>query len=115
MKGALHLIPGMVGVPHRFQEYDRPVSIKEMEELIGGPYELIPDLNYVQQNGALRECMAFVSAVGTRVKTDENPWAGILLILSLKEELGTTPPDPEQKIVGAVVIATGDREFLDTL
>ena len=115
MQGAIYFIPHQPGTPHRYVPYDHPISLKDVEALVGEPVELIPELETVQQRGALRSCLAYAPRFTGSNPEDVNQWANVLWRISLSRKYGPKHCDPQHTLTGNVVVVSGDEEFLDAL
>jgi hypothetical protein len=113
MNGTLLLIPAEVGKPRRLTLHSKPPTWKQLQDLLGGPFELVPEFETIQLDAQLRDCIALCPSLCP----DEpfNQWGTLLWGMSLVRKYGLLRANPGDHIRGPVLIITGDREFLGAL
>ena len=101
------------------RELDRPVTLEELKEAIGGGYlEAVPQFTTIIFGGTVLNCVAFCDEDGKRQNLPTNDVATHLWALALKRrgvELRGPDGVPRDWLVGSIAVVFGDREFMAEL
>lgn len=111
MIGTFYRIPAAGDLHHK--QLDRPPSIDELQEAVGGYIEVIPFFDSIAYAGVVMHCVAFCNEDGKREALPINDRANTLWHRAL-ERNGMRQLMRDQ-LVGPIAVVFGDRELMAEL
>ena len=100
------------------REYDRPPTLRELNDGVGGYLEVVPHFQSISYGGTVLNCVAFCNEYGKLDHLPINNTATHAWNLALKRQglqLCDERGIPKEWLCGSIVVLFGDREFMSEL
>jgi hypothetical protein len=100
-------------------EFDRPLTLEELQTVIGGNVQAVPSFSTIAFGGVVMDCIALCNEDGKRDHLPINQGATVAWERALRrvglQLLDDKTKTPTDFLVGNVAVIFGDREFMAEL